>query len=335
MSEVAQSGAVTSGAKAHVERELAALRDLATAARRLDRSGFEELTPIEYRTRIAPAVAKLGELARHVVGRLQATYDTSSEDGVDEEFCEAPPDEVSDTLFIARLQLSQAIEEIERRSESTEHWDLVAQCNRLRGMITSAGAVIGRAICAREGLSSENGISGGDLRQALLIRRIYTAVHAVVFAVADPPPGRIRERLLAIEDLLRQVLNSGLAQFIRINDRVQLRRLQERMRVWLDQGISADLSDGAHLWQDASAVAEMMVQINNRQELIEHDRQYARLLLGRLVAADDHAAIAPDVLELISELQGRDRDLDAALQDAEALLHRRLVPQLRAVLSRL
>ncbi len=331
---MSQIGAVQADSKARVERELVALRDLATATRRFDRAGFEELSSAEFRARIAPAVLKLGELTRHVVGRLQAIYDVNVDD--DGELSDAPPpDEVSDTLFVARLQLSQAMEEIGRNSERNDHWDLVAQCNRLRGMIVSVGAVIGRAVCSREGLSSENGINGGDVRQALLIRRIYTAVYAVVFAVRDPPPARIRERLTAIEDLMRQVLDSNLAQLIRVNDRVQLRRLQARMREWLDSGVAAHLDDGAHLWQDASAVAEMMVQINNRQELIEHDRQHVRVLLGRFAAAEDQDSVSPDVIELISALRGRDRELDTALGQLEELLLNRLVPQLRAVLERL
>lgn len=318
-----------------VERDLAALRDLATATRRLERAGFEELPENEFRLQIVPAVLRLGQLTAHVLGRLLTRYERPlDEDEETAPLAESPPDEVADTLFVARLQVGQAIEDLRRLGPISEHWELVAQCNRFRGLIESIVAAVGRAVAAREGLGSDQEQEGSDLRQALLIRRIYTALHAVVYAVPDPPPDRIRERLAAIEAVMRDVLGSTLARLIRVGDRLQLRRLHEKLHLWLVSGSVASPEDGAHLWQDAGAVAEMLVQINNRQELIAHDRHQAQLMLGRLVAADVAGTDSPDLLELASALRGRDRELDASLHELEQLLHRRVIPQLRGLVHR-
>jgi hypothetical protein len=319
-----------------LEFSLASLRDLASAARRVDGAGFEDLSPDRFRRELVPVTIRLGELTTRVLSQLLERFDSSiGSEGEADPFADSPSNELVDTLFVARLQVQQATEEIRSQADLAEHWDLVTRCSRFRGLLCSAIAAVGRSLRSTAVIESAAGEARIDLNQSLLIRRTYMSFLRVVAPEHEPAPEQVVARLTSIASWIRQVLGSNLAKIIRVGDRCQLRHLQQKIESWFESAGQPGAVDGVHLWQDASAVATMLVQINNRHELIEHDRQLARQVLGSLVAADVAESRDPDLLERLSALRGRDRELDFAIDEVSEAIQRQLVPHLRALVARM
>lgn len=320
-----------------VERLLSSLRDLAGVSRRIDMVGFEEQPAQMIREQLYPLVVHLGTVALHIIAKLQARYDAPcAEDSAETGPTDPPPSsETADVLFVARMQVGQALEDLKVQKDIPDHWDLIGQCNRFRGVVITAAAAIGRAVCKHEGWGETAG-QPIDLRQSLLIRRAYTAFHDVVSAQPDPLADELPELLDGTKAQIEALLGSSISRFIRVNDRCNFRRLVQKVEEFRALGDSADPQDGLRIWQDISAVAQMLVQINNRQELVEHDREQSRRLLMQLSPGDgDGSVLGIDLLARLSALHGRDADLDRAIQVTEAAIQRHLIPALRAVAKKL
>ncbi|HEX7807821.1 MAG TPA: hypothetical protein VF608_03835, partial [Thermoanaerobaculia bacterium] len=96
---------------------------------------------------------------------------------------------------------------------------------------------------------------------------------------------------------------------IRISDRRQLRKLQQRARAWLASDPQTE-SEGEHLWQELMAVTSLLMQINGRSELVEHDRR----VLQEVCAELRFRNASPESLwPGLASLRGLDLSLDRLL----------------------
>ncbi|MEM6457716.1 MAG: hypothetical protein AAF772_21685, partial [Acidobacteriota bacterium] len=76
----------------------------------------------------------------------------------------------------------------------------------------------------------------------------------------------------------------------------------------------SDSQEGRRIWGDLVGFARLLVQINNREELREHDRRLIRELLDSFFNAielPDH--VPDDILAALQKLVGCDDELDQLL----------------------
>ena len=105
--------------------------------------------------------------------------------------------------------------------------------------------------------------------------------------------------------------------FLRIDDRLELRRLQKQTLAHLALGSGAGSFEGRSLWCEVRAALDRLMRINDRQELREHDRDL--VVRGfREIQESRYANIIPGaVLERLEPLIGRDEALDRVLLDPD------------------
>jgi hypothetical protein len=96
---------------------------------------------------------------------------------------------------------------------------------------------------------------------------------------------------------------------LRISDRVQIRSLQERLIAWFLTP-AQDLPAGVRLWQDISGFARLLLDVNKRQELVEHDRQARKEIHLRLAGGGE---ITLEARRFLDSLFGMDEELDIQL----------------------
>ncbi len=152
-----------------------------------------------------------------------------------------------------------------------------------------------------------------DLEPHLRTRREYGLLRR---ELADPglplEPEEITARILRARELLADLLNRAEIVPMRIDDRVEMRRLLQRIVEWeVSPMVNGD--DGARLLEDIIGFVRLLNGINNRQEIIEHDHQTAVEALNALQRS--RLDLPPDasIFRLLGALEGRDRTIDSLL----------------------
>lgn len=220
---------------------------------------------------------------------------------------------------MARLQIAQRLEQLRRPLDSTDLWAFFAVCNQCRGALIQTVSATESALAAWLGVPVELDLSA-DLENSIQVRRAYQQFHRAVRAGGEPTLVQVHDRLRQTDEAAAQLIDSPFFRELRVADRAQLRRLKEQMAAWLEAGAMADPLTGLHLWCDVQALAELLLQVNNRHDLIEHDRAALLRLLDLLYNRSSAAeSTREDVARELSRIAGRDFDLDQLVEQGEPL----------------
>ncbi len=93
--------------------------------------------------------------------------------------------------------------------------------------------------------------------------------------------------------------------------------MQKRIVSWL-RGEDAGEETGRRLWQDLVSFARLLMRVNDREELREHDRKVATALLRMLFHPKRPAkGLSSAHLKELEQLEGRDDELDELILMAE------------------
>lgn len=218
-------------------------------------------------------------------------------------------DDVSDIATLAAIPLQ------ERRGllahvQPCDHWSFLESCERaVRGVLKSACAV--EAALARQGGLPAQPAGEGDLDIALRIRRRYAALRRAI--TRSSPDADVATRLSGARASIAVLLQSEEYGSMRMGDRRELRMLQFRIQSWLSSEHPSSAS-GDRLWEEVTAVANLLNAINRRCELMIHD---AAALTALFEAVRAHADL-PLMREQAAPLAGLDPDLDALLESEPA-----------------
>jgi hypothetical protein len=213
---------------------------------------------------------------------------------------------ISDLAFIARLELRQKSAGLTRLPADSDSWRIIAAGGSCLRQIQKALAALEAVITRAEGLKPVLGFHD-ELALSLVSRRAYADFRRQLRAVARLPG--ISDRLQGAATSIADLFDLEIYRDFRISDRVQLRRLLERILRWA--GPEADRQGGERIWQDLLGCAALLAEISKRQELEEHDERVCREILDRLVVASSPGPDLPhDVRPLVESLTGRDDDLD-------------------------
>jgi len=191
-------------------------------------------------------------------------------------------------------------------------------CRGLRAVLA-----IARPRLASEPDSSEATAAHAlDLAAALAVRRLYTSLRRSLRHPTEETPAAVLVALRYAAGGLATLFSAAEYTHVRASDRWLLRGLRERILAWSksDQSLEA----GTELLADVWATAELLRNINRRQELRAHDAELLSALSCGPDPGDESAWMAR-----FEPLLGFDDALDRLMEEI------RLAPGDRSLTTRL
>lgn len=224
---------------------------------------------------------------------------------------------ITDLSFMARWELHREVEGLEKIKSSREPWVMISESGRACNRLVTSAIAVENAICASEGLSRIlTHLYHGELNRSLQVRRAYAEFRQTVAAGGPAALENVRERLRGAVIGIAQLVGSDIYRDFRASDRRRIESLQSRLIEWLDATQEEDALAGLRLWQDVATISELLLEVNKRAELREHDQAMAAMACARLFHADDVPTAIPSDLDLrLQSLFGRDEELDHLIAD--------------------
>ncbi len=221
---------------------------------------------------------------------------------------------LSDLVFMGYMSVVAKVRALDESPRSSDAWEAMEICSASRREALRTLCAIGNSLAARQGSGSYDAFLYDEAMQGVETRRAYVKFRDEILRVeplcaTDALPS-IRRCATAIAKLIGKPCYA----FLRTQDRILLRQAQRRLLRWLaDQASSGDEISAKRIWQDLANQCEIMLAINHRPELKEHDRRTLAKASRTLAALPDGADLQP-VLALLSSVVGRCHELDRTLQ---------------------
>lgn len=213
---------------------------------------------------------------------------------------------VGNLAFAASSELRRADRELASATSSHDQRVVASESARrkIRRAIRALLAAIGQAL----GHAFELSGLDAEVEVAVAVRRMYAKFRRSLPPCDLADPALIRRALRYAAVSLAVMVGSGDFSEIRARDRQMLLELQARILSWAREGGSEMV--GRQLYQDLQTAADLLRTINQRQELIAHDRAAFDRIARALARADAPAALLASVLPDLHALDGRDDELD-------------------------
>ncbi|MCB9755840.1 MAG: hypothetical protein H6713_38405 [Myxococcales bacterium] len=232
---------------------------------------------------------------------------------------------VADLAIIARMELAQRLECIRRLPANASTWDIIAVTSSVRRRVLKSVSAIQKAICEHERLDREIPWFRAERERSLEVRRAYATFRRRLELERPPSRDELYARLRLVGTALAMLIGDDVYEHLRVTDRQLLRRLQEkviqRLRVDPSSDGRAATREGERVWQDIATAAELLMQVNRRAELREHDAATLRRLTEELRPLSPRARVTPELRARLSSLMGADPAIDGLLlAPADALI---------------
>lgn len=330
-----------------LQRELA---QVVERARQLDTRGFESAGATIIHEQLVPQVR---EVLQEGLGALCSVLESYRDEtiGTEEGECDegdgaraidalmdraSAVERIADLCVIARLDLRCKQDRLTALADSRKVWDLISVCASIRRKLLKSAAAVEQTLGELEGRPSRAaGVFHTELQRSLEIRRVYTRFRHPIVARGVPRPEEVQIRLREAGVAIAKLVGRDVYEDMRVDDRIQLRRLQADIIEWLRGEDGFHPRTGLRLWQDLSAFTELLVLVNNRGELREHDRLLAVRLSAELRELPAESRPPEDLIGALSALHGRDDELDGLLQNEQPSVGalRPIVERLREALD--
>lgn len=300
----------------------------ARSAQTIDTRGYELVPRPRLCDELVPAITSTMDAAMVVLERVLARYDTPTAvqspecSGVFDACFEAlvepaavptPPSlgqRVADASFMARWELHRKRGAVHHAAARDDARGLLSECCSGRRRVLKATSGVERLLSQVERRPSVfEGLYRTERKLAVDTRAAYFAFVSRLPA-EDPDAGALEGR--ALERGVRlagteiaKLMGRDVYEDLRVEDRLELRTLQRRLLAWLLG--PRDVQEGRRLLSDLSAFASLLMEVNRRPVLVEHDRE----LLQRLQVALHRGVVdAAALRDELPTLRGRDPDLD-------------------------
>lgn len=242
-------------------------------------------------------------------------------------------EEVSGLAFVSQGQVLEALKALDEAVARQRIWEVASSGDTGLRRAGRALVALESAIRECEGLPVSYR-PWQNLDDSLEVRRLYGELRRSILARGDEDAAtelaEIKANLRHAARHIARLRSLEIYPYLRIDDRLQIRRLQKRIHQWLeDTGASA--KSGALLWSDLVAFARLLGHVNQRQEIREHDRLAVNGLCRRFFEAGElPAELTPEILSLLDPLLGCEDELDQIIlnprehtgQDLQAPLER-------------
>jgi len=309
---------------------------LSLSADAIDIATHEQFEAEHLRTDLVPVVRELMDDALEFLERILDTYgdteDEEDEEGegavaspaglsnfrreVDEMLVGGPAGErVGDLAFMARLELRQKVSTLTGLPPESDSWRIIAASGSCLRQLQKALAAIEASLARAEGIQPALSFND-ELTLALEARRAYAGFRCELRQVERTED--LSDRLQGAATSISRLFDLAVYPNLRISDRVQLRRLLERILRW--GGPNVDAEGGQRIWEDLSACASLLAEISKRQELQEYDKWACQEIPKRLAAEPVAAlSLSPELRRLVESLAGRDDDFDDLIFDGREI----------------
>lgn len=291
----------------------------------------DELSAIDLRSFTFPhcAAALSQEVATVLLDRLGALLEKVA---LIDEVCAHTPgwQEVGDVCFVSAVQLRG----VRRRlADHQGYEDLLVACESgLRHVRRMLWALRDAAnVASGQSRVPTAAIFADEIAAALTVRRLFNQFRRSLRPCAGDDRPAVSQALQYAAGALATLIGAHEFPIVRASDRLLLLRLQARVIGWARDGGSVD--DGVRLLQDVATAAELLRDVNQRQELRAYDEQLAAKLAATVPATA--ADLARYLVEL-GQLDGHDDELDRLIVAARGtLLDSLQLGRLRAALARI
>jgi hypothetical protein len=319
-----------------LEEVHAGLRDCAVKARAIDTRRFEELEAPELLRDLVPGTLEAVDQALHLLSRIVDRYENEAPPGLVPEHTPLPSADadfyrdidalvaeggsaggICDLCVLARMELRGKRHQLRGLAATESSWTIISTCASARRKIIKGAAAIDLAIGQHEGRTPVlTGLFETELERSLEVRRAYTRFRRAVAAHATPGPTTVVQAVRAGGVALAVLVGRDIYEDLRVDDRIQLRQLQRQLIGWLQLGPTAPPRAGLKMWHDLFGFSGVLVQINNRTSLREHDRELIASLLPS-VRASPSDLLDPTLAKKLRGLGGRDDALDDLLGQSD------------------
>jgi len=170
-----------------------------------------------------------------------------------------------------------------------------------------------------------------DLRVSLNVRRAFAELARGVAQIATPSSEDLGRTLAGVADLLLDLRRNPIYLSLRVEDRLCLGTLSQRLADWLEQPERLGEGEGFNLLSEVRACMGILRHVNWRSELREHDQHLAIRIVERLNRSSD-PEISPETEAELGALLGRDDEVDALILDGNRQ-RAEWIPRLRHLLE--
>ncbi len=218
--------------------------------------------------------------------------------------------DLTDLAFFARTELKGCLEILVRtaRRREADLETVATNCEAGTRRLRKALISVESAIYEFEQLEAPPR-KWFDVEVSLQIRKLYWNLRRETVS-REAEDNRLADRLRSVVYRLVAFRELSVYPFLRIDDRIQLRRLLKRILQWLN-GRERSEQEGKRLWQDLVGFAGLLVQVSQRQELQDYDRSLlARAYRTLYRRVPPPPTVPEDLLDDLETLLGLDRRLD-------------------------
>lgn len=219
--------------------------------------------------------------------------------------------EVSNLAFVVRAQMMETYEALVSALANRYAWVVASHADAGLRRVSRGLITLESAMREYEGLAPAER-RWHDLKDSLETRRLYGQFRRAILRSEQNAGEDLTTRLRGAANRIAILRDLKIYPFLRIYDRLSIRRLQKRILGWLERPEEPPKDEeGRQLWSDLVSFAELLVQVNNREDLREHDRKtVSRLHRVLFEARQTPQRILPSHLADLELLLGRDEDLD-------------------------
>jgi hypothetical protein len=243
--------------------------------------------------------------------------------------------EVASLAFAGRSQVVESRSALAASVESRQVWMVASHADTGLRRIGKALIAVETAVREYEGLPALDR-RWVDLEVSFEIRRLYGQFRRAALRGKVDASGE--EQVKEFKGIARRISilrDLKIYPFMRIDDRLAIRKLQKRILAWLEAE-TPNQEEGRRLWQDLVSFARLLSKVNEREELRQHDRRLVVLFDNQLQGSHHSASFSATQRTELETLVGLDDDLDkillrpsmtpAALKEPMTRLRHALVP---------
>ncbi|RYZ04871.1 MAG: hypothetical protein EOO73_22105 [Myxococcales bacterium] len=267
---------------------------------------------------VAALTTEVAELLADVLATLEDLEKSATADEVDDDFAdeepqtwvgfrppvEVQPSRIEDVCFVASFELGRALRTLqgaaglEARSIAAE--SAIRKLHRvLYAVMAGAERLRGASLQGTEPLRRR---LGAELESALAVRRLYVSFRRALRRPENDSREAVLTALRYAAGGLATIAASPHYHSVRLSDRTLLLHQRDRLLDWAHAGKPTQA--GVQLLEDLFTCADLLKDINRRQELRAHDLRLIRELVG------DTTREREDWLLKLERLAGLDGELD-------------------------
>jgi hypothetical protein len=282
----------------------ATLRQAARAAREVDLRACENSAAGQVIERLVPQIQLALESGVAALGQVLDHYETG----------DAAPPEVADLSFVARMELLSHQQQLVALHAQTDPAQIVSECGSSRRSLMRGIFAVDRALCAQEGLAFDAADLGAfELGQSLRVRADYARFRRDLLSLGQPELTGVSQYLERATNRLGALIHGSSFDDFRLDDRLMMHRLHARLSAWLDGSDGRDTKSGLRMWQDLAGFVSLLVQVNHRTELVEHDRAVVADAHRELFEGKVRTSVPAGLVKRLETLYGRDDTVDGIL----------------------